>query len=66
MRPHVQDDQVRHHASPLELHHVPLGAALVHLRVSEMQAEDLQTLHCQGMSKPADSLEPFSQSCLTQ
>lgn len=35
----------------MELQHVPFGPALLHLRVRTLQAQDLPTLHRQGINK---------------
>ncbi|SMQ54851.1 unnamed protein product [Zymoseptoria tritici ST99CH_1A5] len=44
----LQDDQIRHDSHSLELQHVPLGTTLVHLRVRQVQAQDLPDLHRKG------------------
>lgn len=49
VRARLQDDQIRYNIDPLELQHVPLGPTLVYLRVCEVQAEDLPSVHCKGI-----------------
>jgi len=51
LRPLVQDHQIRKYADPMDLQHVPLGPALVHLRMQVLQAEDVPSLHLQRLSK---------------
>ncbi|OWP02515.1 hypothetical protein B2J93_2723 [Marssonina coronariae] len=47
--PLLQPPEVRVDAHPVALLHVPLGPALVHLRVQVLQAEDLPAVYEQGL-----------------
>lgn len=49
MQPLLPDHQVRHLADPVELRHLPVRPALVHLRVQLLQAQDLPALYLQGV-----------------
>ena len=49
VRTYVQDDQVRYDLDPLELQLVPLRPALVHLRVRQVQDQDLPAMHSKGI-----------------
>ena len=51
MRTHLQGDQVRYDAHPLELQHVPLWTSLVDLRVCQVQTEDMQNMHGEGVGR---------------
>ncbi|TKA45828.1 hypothetical protein B0A54_03513 [Friedmanniomyces endolithicus] len=50
MRARLQDHQVGHHLDPVELQQMPLRAPLVHLRVRQMQDQDLSAMHGEGMN----------------
>jgi hypothetical protein len=67
MRTRLQGDQVRHHPHPLELQHVPLRASLVDLRMRQVQTEDLQDMHGEGVShcNVQKSLIPHTNQHLT-
>lgn len=52
----VQDDQVRHHSYPVELQHVPFRASFLHIRVPELQTQDLPAMHGQSIGEYIQSL----------
>ena len=60
MRARIQDHQVGHYAHSLELQHVPQWATLVHLRVRQVQTEDLQAMHRKSLSEFSLTTVPAS------
>ena len=49
---HLQGRQVRHDRRRLELQHVPFRASFSHLRVLQLQIEDMPTMRIKGIGKP--------------
>lgn len=46
----LPDHKIRHVPHPLELQHVPIRPALVHLRVQLLQAQNLSSLYLQSLT----------------
>ena len=47
----LSNHQVRYHHRSLELQYVPLGTPFLHLRMSELQAQDLPALRSQSLGE---------------
>jgi hypothetical protein len=52
MRACFQDDQGRHDTHPVELQHLPFWTALVHVRMRQVQTEDMPAMHCESLGMP--------------